>query len=255
MQNPPADEYRPSDEPPPAGCAVWPLPVDGTCPREARAHVREALRALHVSDEMTDDACTIVSELASNAFVHALDGVVPVAGLPELWVYRRNSRAEVVTKVFDSAPWKGTLPLGRLRPPVGSERGRGFEIVDALTREHGGSWGVHRTRSRLGEMPVSGKVVYFTLPVPAAEGGVGRSCRAVVRELEAALALRGLGPLHGCEGWNMAVLSVRAEITVWARRDHVVLTTPQTGIRRFSLDDVVEIAEVIVQCGEELDAR
>jgi hypothetical protein len=53
----------------------------------------------------------------------------------------------------------------------------------------------------------------------------------------------------------MAVLSVRAEITVWARQNTIILTTPLTGTICYPLTDVVELAEVIVQCNEDLNAR
>ncbi|WP_285496746.1 hypothetical protein [Actinomadura sp. NBRC 104425] len=75
------------------------------------------------------------------------------------------------------------------------------------------------------------------------------SCR------EAELAARGLERLHRCEGWNMAVLSVRAEITVWARPQVITVTMPLTGTARFALTDVTELAEPIGQCNEDLNAR
>ncbi|MCW2946159.1 MAG: ATP-binding protein [Actinoallomurus sp.] len=68
-----------------------------------------------------------------------------MAGLPELWAYVRwKARPEIVFKVYDSAPWRGPVPwrgpgpYGLLRPPPDAEGGRGFEVVDALTAEHGG---------------------------------------------------------------------------------------------------------------------
>ncbi|MEU6035909.1 hypothetical protein ABZ801_10905 [Actinomadura sp. NPDC047616] len=53
----------------------------------------------------------------------------------------------------------------------------------------------------------------------------------------------------------MAVLSVRAEITVWARPQVITVTMPLTGTARFALTDVTELAELIVQCNEDLNAR
>lgn len=172
-------------------------------------------------------------------------------------MYLRASRTEVVTKVFDSGPWKGPLPRRCVRPAPEKESGRGLQMVDALTTEHGGSWGVHRSRSWLKAPPVSGKVAYFVLPVPKGCGGdaaVAHDGRTAARALIGALGERGLGPLHGCEGWNMAVLSVRAEITVWVRPEGISLTTPLTGTVCYPLTDVAEVAEVIVRCNEDLDA-
>ncbi|MGI5164083.1 ATP-binding protein [Spirillospora sp. CA-253888] len=243
------------------GCAVWGLPPDGTCAAVARSHVRAVMRALLVPEPLVSDAATMVSELATNVFVHALDGrpppTMPLAGLPELYMYRRGNEPELVIKVYDSAPWRGAFPSEPLRPGWGAESGRGFEVVNALTAEHGGRWGVHRSRSWLGAAPLSGKVSYFTLPVPWSQGVQApvRDARQAARELEAVLATRGLGPLTRCEGWDMAVVSVRAEITVWARPRGIFLTTPCTGTVRHHLDEVTEVAEVIVRCNEDLDAR
>ncbi|MDL4773793.1 hypothetical protein [Actinomadura xylanilytica] len=52
----------------------------------------------------------------------------------------------------------------------------------------------------------------------------------------------------------MAVLSVRPEITVFARQGGFSLTTPLTGTVRYPLAEVVEVSEVVVWCNEELDA-
>lgn len=227
-------------------CVVWALPPDETCAALARSYVRATLRAL-LPDVMVDDACTMVSELASNTFAHAL------GGLSELWIYKRGPRPEIVVKVFDGAPWKPSVPAS-----LYSEDGRGLGIVRALASEHGGSWGVHRTRSRLGVPPARGKVVYVALPVPPG-CPVGkapqRTVQDAIRDVESALAARGLGPLHRCEGWGMAVLSVRPEITVWARPNGLSVKTTGTGIVCYPLSEVTEVAEVIVRHNENLDAR
>ncbi|MFD0684183.1 ATP-binding protein [Actinomadura fibrosa] len=202
-------------------------------------------------DVVVDDAVTIVSELATNAFVHGVPGRPPDGPGPELVMYVRRARTEIVTQVFDSGPWKGRLPRTCVRSDLATESGRGLQLVDALTAEHGGSWGVHRSRSRLATVP---EVAYFVQPVP--EGG--RSGQVDLdsggRALGAALRARGLGPLHGCEGWDMAVLSVRAAITVWVRSSTISLITPLTGTVRYPLVDVADVVEGIVRCNEDLDA-
>lgn len=111
-----------------------------------------------------DDAVTMVSELATNAFVHALGGrplaIMPTAGLPEVQIYLRGGGTEAVVRVFDSAGWAGMVPSGAgLRPPVEAEGGRGLELVNALAVEHRGRWGAHRSRSMLGSVPVSGNLL------------------------------------------------------------------------------------------------
>ncbi|MEV5572903.1 hypothetical protein AB0L06_22895 [Spirillospora sp. NPDC052269] len=175
--------------------------------------------------------------------------------LPELSVYRRGEKAQLVAQVFDVAPWKGASPWTASRAPLDSEGGRGLEVVDALAAEHGGEWGVHRSRSRLGGLPASGKVAYFALPVGAAWPFPLVDVGPALRRLEAALVARGLGSMHRSEGWNMGVLSVRAEITVWARPHGFHLTTPSVGTTRHALGEITELAELIVRCNEDLDAR
>ncbi|MFB4311845.1 ATP-binding protein [Actinomadura sp. GTD37] len=228
----------------------------------AREAVRETLGALRLAEGVVDDAVTMVSELATNAFVHALGGrpllVMPTAGLPEVQIYGRGRGrgTEVVVRVFDSASWCGTVPsgAGNLRPPTEAEGGRGLELVNALTVEHGGRWGAHRSRSQTGLTPVSGKVVYFTLPVAMPWRPTRRDCHEAARELRRLLAARGIGPLHLNEGWRMAVVSVRAEITVWVRDETFFITLPGAGAACHPVCDVVEVAEAIVRCNEDLNA-
>ncbi|XRQ13297.1 ATP-binding protein [Actinomadura welshii] len=241
------------------GCAGWVLPPDARCAGVARKAVRETFTELLLPREVVDDAETMVSELATNVFAHALGGraldAVPTAGLPELQIYGRGEGTEIVVRVFDSASWCGTVPSGgRLRPPAEAEGGRGLELVNALAVEHAGSWGAHRSRSRLGLVPVSGKVVYFALPVRVPWCPPRRDCHEAARELRQLLAARAIGPLHLCDGHQMVVLSVRAEITVWVRDGTFFVTRPPSGVVRLPLCDVVDVAEGIVRANEDLDA-
>ncbi len=241
------------------GCAVWALPPEARCAGVAREAVGETLGALRLPEGMVDDAVTMVSELATNVFVHALGGrplpTMPTAGLPEVQIYVRKRGSEVVVRVFDCAAWCGTVPTGaNLRPPPEAEGGRGLELVNALAVEHRGRWGAHRSRSQLGSVPVSGKVVYFALPATVAWCPPRRDCLEAVRELRRLLDARGIGPLQLGEGWRMAVLSVRAEITVWVRDETFFVTLPDGGALH-PVCDVVAVAEEIVRCNEDLDAR
>ncbi|MFA1543943.1 ATP-binding protein [Actinomadura monticuli] len=226
----------------------------------ARKVVRETLSALMLPEATVDDAVTMVSELAANAFTHALGGrafgSMPAAGLPEVQIYGRAMGTEIVVRVFDSASWCGKAPsVAGLRPPVEAEGGRGLELVNALAVERGGRWGACRSRSRLGPPPVSGKVVYFALPASMPWRPPQRDCHEAARELRRLLGARGIGPLHLSEGWRMAVLSVRAEITVWARDDALFVTLPEAGAACHPVCDVTEVTERIVRCNEDLNAR
>src|SRR5262249_17875076 len=142
-----------------------------TSAKMARSVARTVFGAVGMPAEVTYDVAMAMSELATNVYVHAFGGAAPkappVAGLPEIWAYLRwGSHPEVVLKVFDSAPWHGSMPEGPLRPPPAAESGRGLAVVNALAAEYGGRWGIHRTRSRLGGFPVPGKAVFLAVPIP-----------------------------------------------------------------------------------------
>ncbi|MCO5972933.1 ATP-binding protein [Actinoallomurus soli] len=245
---------------PAGGCAAWPLPPDPTGARFARSVLKAVFGELRMPAVTTYDAAVALSELATNVHVHAYGGVVPacppIAGLPELWAYLRwRARPEVVFAVYDSAPWRGPVPDGRLRPPPDAEGGRGFEVVDALTTEYGGEWGMYRTRSRLGAGPVLGKAVYFTVPVPAGLVTPGAcTARRTAEEIHALLAARGLGPLQLAIGYGMAVICVRAGMHVWVRDGSISYRAPGLGVVRHSPYDRVEVVERIVRHCADLDA-
>ncbi|MFC5180609.1 ATP-binding protein [Actinomadura harenae] len=245
-------------------CVAWVLPPDESCAGQARRYVREVMSELGLPNGTVDDACTAVSEIATNVYVHTYGRRAPIVtgpvGLPEIYLYLRNGRSELITKIFDTSPWRGPLLREPRLSDLDAECGRGLGIVDALAQEHRGVWGVHRTTARLGGVAVPGKAVYFALPftpsVPAPfVPQQPIDCRGAARALENELLARGVGPIHRCEGWNMAVLSIRPEITLWARAGGLLLTTPHTGTVRYPLEDVAELVEVIVQCNEDLNAR
>ncbi|MEV5747860.1 ATP-binding protein [Actinoallomurus sp. NPDC052308] len=244
---------------PAGGCAAWPLPPGPTGAGFARGVLKAVFGELRMPAVTTYDAAVALSELATNVHVHAYGGAIPaylpIAGLPELWAYVRwRVEPEVVFAVYDSAPWRGPVPDGRLRPPPYAEGGRGFEVVDALTTEYGGEWGMYRTRSRLGAGPVPGKAVYFTVPVPAGLVTPGESTtRRTAEEIHALLAARGLGPLQLAIGYGMAVICVRAGMHVWVRDGSISYRAPGLGVVRHSPYDRVEVVERIVRHCAELD--
>jgi hypothetical protein len=245
---------------PVGGCAAWPLPPGPAGAGFARSVLKAVFVELRMSAVTTYDAAVALSEVATNVHLHAYGGDVPVhppmAGLPELWAYVRwRVRPEVVLAVYDSAPWRGPLPDGQLRPPPYAEGGRGFEVVDALTAEYGGEWGVHRTRSRLGPGPVPGKAVFFTVPVPAGLL-MPRTSPALrtAKEIYALLAARGLGPLQLATGYGMAVICVRAGMHIWVREGSISYRAPGLGTVRHPPYDRVDVVERIVGYCADLDA-
>ncbi|MGH3388303.1 MAG: ATP-binding protein [Actinomadura sp.] len=247
------------------GFPAWPLPFDATGARAARAVVRSVFHAVGMPAGLTQDMVVAMSELATNVYAHAFGGTAPAvppsAGLPELWAYLRwGARPELVLKVFDSAPWLGPATAGSLRPPPTAEGGRGFEVVSALTAEYGGTWGIHRTRSRLGGCPVPGKAVFVAVPIPpgCVAGGLRpapKPGRQVAEEVYALLSARGMGRMQGSAGDGMAVICVRAGLHVWVLGESISYRLPGCGGVRHLLSDGVEVVEQIVRHCADLDAQ
>ena len=249
------------------GCEAWPLPLDGTCAGVARRLFREAVADLGLSGDVVHDGVTMVSELAANT-LHAQGNVEfdgsrqrPITGSPELWSYVRSCPAgyEVVCKIFDSQRgWKAGAPPDPARVTLESTNGRGLRVVSELST---GRWGHHLTRARLGRWKVQGKVVWFALPVSPARarahlaGQQASSCETA-RDLEGLLVERGIARrLVRAEesGADIAVLSVRSNLTVWCRNGTIAWTSMAGRYERRPFTDLVEVAEQLVRVHEELD--
>ncbi len=120
---------------------------DSKAPSHARRAVRNALLAWEYDETLTDVTVLLTSELVTNAGRHAQQSLKVVVQL-------RIEQEELIVEVYDG---ESTPPVAR-RPGTEGESGRGLEIVEALTREHGG---------RCGSRPCQGgKAVFFTLKVP-----------------------------------------------------------------------------------------
>jgi hypothetical protein len=247
-------------------CQAWPLPLDPTCAGVARRLFRDTVADLGLSPDLVHDGVTMVSELAANT-LHAQGNVEfdgsrqrPVTGSPELWTYIRGCPTgyELVCKVFDSQRgWKAGTPPDPSRVTLESINGRGLRVVSELSD---GRWGHHLTRARLGRWKVQGKAVWFALPIPpgqvAALGQHGLSACQTATELEGLLVDRGIGQrLVRCEesATDIAVLSVRCDLTVWCRGGAVSWTTANGEYERRPFVDLAEASEQIVRTHEELD--
>jgi hypothetical protein len=247
-------------------CQAWPLPLDPTCAGVARRLFREAVADMGLSGDVIHDGATMVSELAANT-LHAQGNVEfdgtrqrPVTGSPEMWSYVRSCPTgyELVCKIFDSQRgWKAGAPPDPARVTLESINGRGLRVVSELSD---GRWGHHLTRARLGRWKVQGKVVWFAIPVPAARGASRlnghqlNSCE-IAKELEGLITERGIGRrlVRNDEAVaDIAVLSVRSDLTVWCRNGIASWTT-RDGYERKSFADLAEISEQIVRAHEELD--
>jgi anti-sigma regulatory factor (Ser/Thr protein kinase) len=115
---------------------------------ESRRYVRRRLAALHRS-EVADNAAQVVSELVTNATIHAKTPVTVSVTLTDEGVPRVTVR--------DHSP---VLPRPRSYG-VDSTTGRGLRLVDALSHR----WGVERVEPHDG----GGKIVWFE---PAADTDV-----------------------------------------------------------------------------------
>jgi serine/threonine-protein kinase RsbW len=99
----------------------------------ARFHVRAAL-AFHGLDDYADDAAAITSELVTNAVQHVRHSG---AATIEVTLARARDPAAVTVIVSDSSP-EGPI---RRDTPADGERGRGLQVVEALSARWG--WNRH----------------------------------------------------------------------------------------------------------------
>lgn len=246
----------------------WPLPADASCAGAARGLVRAAWAALRLPAGRVDDAVLAVSELAANAWLHALGGEprrgLARAGGPraELWVYRRGTGgAEVVCGVFD--PSGDSWSLARLDPAGqrsasrrgaagrnDAESGRGLAIVAALSD----AAGCRRTRSRLADDPVAGKVAWFAIEVPGAAVSppAGITPARAARTLAMLLTARGIPAVsHRHRRPARSTVSTAAGITV--RCQDGTFEWPAGGtVRLRGFPDLAAVLEDIVWRHEEM---
>jgi len=119
------------------------LPSDVRSVGEARRFIDTALNEWGC-DRVVDTAVLLVSELASNAVLHARS---------DIRILLRREHDQVKVKVCDRSP---VIPRPR-RFGVESATGRGLALVEQLSAD----WGVQRE--------AGGKCVWFTLSVDGAE--------------------------------------------------------------------------------------
>ncbi|RKS10407.1 anti-sigma regulatory factor (Ser/Thr protein kinase) [Nocardiopsis sp. Huas11] len=115
--------------------------------RDARDWLRLRLDLARIPAPPTHDALLILSEITTNALLHAPEGQSGRAFVVSVFTYRNSLRISVrATRTTSTIP---CLEVVRADPEA--ENGRGLFLVDALAA----TWGVERTRS--------GPAVYFTL--------------------------------------------------------------------------------------------
>ncbi|RZB19163.1 ATP-binding protein [Streptomyces sp. F001] len=116
---------------PRAACAmVCPLPHVPGAVSVVRGRVRALLADWNVFPELVEDCLLVVSELLTNAIVHAL----PPAELRLSWA-RGDGLGTLRVEVTDGGP---ACPAGQSAAEIDpDEHGRGEEIVHALATRHG----------------------------------------------------------------------------------------------------------------------
>lgn len=98
-----------------------------------RRRARTALAQWRVPTPTADDALLVISELATNAIVHALPPAVLRLSLPEV-----GGRRALCIEVTDSGPVPRRRPShDSPHPAEHRENGRGTGIVAALSARHG----------------------------------------------------------------------------------------------------------------------
>lgn len=230
------------------GCAVWALPHTRQCAEAAQARLRETLPDLLPGP--IDTYLAVTAELAVNAWLHGLGGkelddrYAPAAGRSEIAIYRRGhgQAAELVVTIFDPKPDLAAVP------DVGK---RGLDRVHELSA---GRHGVHRTRSRMGARPVSGKVAWFAVPLPptspaARPPQVSADPAQAVQALRSRLEKRGLGLMYVGDIPGQSVLSLR-HLTVWCRAQTFEWGTPDNMVRH-PFFDLTEAVEQVVRINED----
>lgn len=120
--------------------SVLELPGTLRSPGQARRFVRDELHGQLGPDQL-DQAVLLVSELVTNAVLHA--------GTP-CTVELRADGAVVQLRVHDGG---GALPVRRLRPSDAVSTGRGLHLLEEVALR----WGVEA-------VPHGGKVVWAELP-------------------------------------------------------------------------------------------
>jgi anti-sigma regulatory factor (Ser/Thr protein kinase) len=148
----------------------------------ARQFVSDSLHA--VPQEICETVALLVSELATNAVVHATSDF-------EVTVIYQTASGRVRVEVTDG---DRTLPTP-LHPPPNVPHGRGLQLVATLSDE----WGVAEATSRIG------KTVWFEMAVPPASASEkARADRAPwVRRLPP-----GASSMAGLRRWRLAHLIV-----------------------------------------------
>ncbi|MFF1713735.1 SpoIIE family protein phosphatase [Streptomyces sp. NPDC058268] len=203
---------QPGYQPGPPAVVCTSLPGNPLAPAAARRFVRAALAdwvelavpaAAGVTDRLADDAVLLVSELVTNAVVHAGTTVELLCRLDEAGL--GESTDTLVIEVSDHHPARAVRSEPTPQPPGTPEYGRGLQLVATLSD----SWGItYRTGT---------KAVWARLPVGGVQAGQEIESYASEQAMQRGLRTAEiLAPLprritHDTEWVNRGALTFLAE--------------------------------------------
>jgi hypothetical protein len=225
------------------GLCAWRLPGDESGPAAARRLLHRAMSELRLDRDVIEDGKLAVSETATNALRHAGTAQSDRPPTPpELWIWARTVPSpQLIVSVFDGA--RACTPHAAGAGLL-DEHGKGLQLVREVTSD----WGSAPTRSRVSAVPVCGKAVWFTLPLPREWPGLHYRVRpgTAAQHLLLNLTRRGFeGTCRTAED-GMSVL-VLPDLNVWVhRRTFCWWATPHRYVRR-PLIDLQETTELLVR--------
>ncbi|MEV5704799.1 hypothetical protein [Actinoallomurus sp. NPDC052274] len=205
-----------------------------------------------------DSAELVVTVFDPRSDLDAVAGAVSVPVLDQLPDKPLNESlpADVLDQLLGDLP-DNPLPesppaaVGELPPQWWSGQ-RGLDTVRALS---GGRYGFYRTRSRLGQYRVSGKVAWFTVPISATSlaakpPAVRLSPAEAVRALRDQLTARGLGGMYHNDLHDRSVLSLR-HLTIWCGGENFSWKNGDREAVRIPYFDLADAVEAIVRISED----
>ncbi|MGW5862220.1 SpoIIE family protein phosphatase [Streptomyces sp. NPDC055239] len=203
---------QPGHQPGPPAVVCTSLPGNPLAPAAARKFVRAALAdwtelsvpaAAGITERVTDDAVLLVSELVTNAVVHAGTTVELLCRLDEAGLGEETDT--LVIEVSDHHPARAVRSDPKHQPPGTPEYGRGLQLVAALSD----SWGItYRTGTKAvwARIPVGGAQAMQEIESYATEQAIQRGLRGT--EILAPLPKR---ITHETEWVNRGALTFLAE--------------------------------------------
>ncbi|GAA4094679.1 ATP-binding protein [Actinomadura miaoliensis] len=231
------------------GTHAWQLPANAAFAGMARSLLTSTLVSSGLPGDLVDAAALAVSELATNAYIHAAYGGSPQSGMTmEVWTHARMCpKPQLVVSVFDACRrWKN----GRKDSDAFEEHGNGLTIVSAVTE----GWDVHLTRARLAPSPTPGKAVHCALALPSnwlRPYAADVTPAQATRRLASFLTARDI-PLDLNGGLNgVYLLRVPPDLNVWIEPQAVAFKPGDADRIRRPFFDLESVTEAVLHYHEQ----